>query len=102
MLYELKKNAQGKYVLLIYNTGGGVDEHIARSTAKGLYYSSVKAFEFPMTDLLSHESSLRNLLQTLIVPQLARYFKDEIGIPENYNGKSLYKQIRDAGINWAW
>jgi hypothetical protein len=100
MLYEIKKNAQGTYVLLIYNTGAGIDEHASRSTTKGIYHASLKAFEFPMSDpisdLASQENYLRILLRELISPMLAVYFKHEISAPEDYNAVSVYRIISDT------
>lgn len=87
MLYEIKK-VKDKYVFLIHNTGAGLRFHATKNTKRGDYYSSVKAFEIPITSYPMFKNNIKSLFKTLLAPRVM----PALG-KESYNEARLYTEL---------
>lgn len=87
MLYEIVKTDKG-YVLLIHNTGAGIEHHKRYESENGSYFSSVKAYSIPTDNLEEFEDDLKILLKTLFRPQIEPCFGQK-----GFDANTIYANI---------
>lgn len=84
MIYEFKYDeSTDQHVLLVWNTGSGLDYHLYEESENGTLYSPVKAYNFALTK--NTEKDFKDYIIELLKPYLE--------IIDNFDSKDLYHTI---------
>ncbi len=87
MIYEFTFTQDGQLLFLVWNTGAGIEAHLATDSEFGKVYQPVKAYTIPIAEL--QKNTLQDYLIKLLEPTILPKFSDS----EPFDEKILYQQI---------
>src|SRR5690606_30691508 len=91
VLYEFKKDKNGDYIFLVYNSGPGLEYHENVTSIDKEKFKTVKAYKFPAT---ASEADINYFVSELVKPFTLPIISNRApNKTVSYNAKILYEEV---------